>query len=138
MPFAIPDRRMSLYKGGQTFDPHSFTPNSLSPVTPEQIEAIRRKAESALTELIGIINHTPHLAAEIQPLIQSPQILAEFEQLTADKPDVAEQLLRLSLAMTVNYHTVVETGKQLGRAAGEPPPQIHGDGCSHDSESRAT
>ena len=34
-------------------------------MTPEQLQAIQKKAEATLNELVDVINHTPHLAAEI-------------------------------------------------------------------------
>lgn len=85
-------------------------------MTPEQLHAIKQKADSALTELVDLINHTPHLAAEIGPLMKSADILMDFQAMMADKPDVAEQLLRLALATTVNYNTSVETSQQLAKA----------------------
>ena len=84
-------------------------------MTPEQLQTLRQNAESTLRELMGILNHTPHLAAEIKPLTTSPDILAAFQLLADENPDLAEQLLRLTLATTVNYHSSVEIGRQLAK-----------------------
>ena len=84
-------------------------------MTPEQLHSIHANAESALRELVDLLNHTPHLATEIKPLMQASDILAEFQALAEEKPEMAEQLLRMSLATTVNYHTTVEIGRQLSR-----------------------
>ena len=85
-------------------------------MTPEQLQAIQKKAEATLNELVDVINHTPHLAAEIGPLMMSPEILSDFHTMMTDRPELAEQLFRLTLATTLNYHTSVETAKQLTQA----------------------
>lgn len=85
-------------------------------MNPEQLRKINADAESTLGELMEILNHTPGLATEVKPLIQSEKILSVFQTLSADKPDIAEQLLRLALATTVNYNTLTETTKQLANA----------------------
>ena len=61
---------------------------------------------------MDILNHTPHLAAEIKPLITSDDFLPAVQRLIESKPEIAEQLLRLSLATLVNYHTTIEISKQ--------------------------
>ena len=91
------------------------TRHEQSPMTPEQLKSLHQNAESTLRELMDILNHTPHLAAEIKPLMQSPDVLTAFQSLADDKPELAEQLFRLTLATTVNYHTSVEIGRQLAK-----------------------
>lgn len=82
-------------------------------MTKAELELLQEKAEATLRELMNLLNQTPHLAAEISTLMQSPDILAVFQGLMKDKPEVSEQLLRMSLATTVNYHSTVEIGQQL-------------------------
>jgi hypothetical protein len=84
-------------------------------MTPEQLKTLHQSAESTLRELIDILNHTPHLAEELKPLMTAPDVLAEFQSLADEKPELAEQLFRLTLATTVNYHTSVEIGRQLAK-----------------------
>ena len=69
---------------------------------------------------MDILNHTPHLAAEIKPLIMSDDFLPSVQRLIESKPEIAEQLLRLSLATLVNYHTTIEISKQT-----DSPPKPH-------------
>jgi hypothetical protein len=64
---------------------------------------------------MDIRNHTPHLADQIKPLMTAPDLLAAFQSLADEKPELAEQLFRLTLATTVNYHTSVEIGRQLAK-----------------------
>lgn len=84
-------------------------------MTQEQLEAIRKNAESTLQELVDMLNHTPDLAIQIKPLMQSPNVVAAFHSLASDKPELAEQLLRMALATTVNYHTTVEISRQMAK-----------------------
>lgn len=85
-------------------------------MTPEQLQKLNQDAQSTLNELMNILNHTPKLASAIMPLTQSQDILGDFQVLSRDEPDIAEQLLRLTLATTVNYHTTIETKSQLAKA----------------------
>lgn len=85
-------------------------------MTPEALKLLQGKAEATLSELMDLLNQTPHIAAEISSLMQSPDILTATQKLMKDKPDVAEQLLRMSLATTVNYHSTIEIGEQLAKA----------------------
>ena len=84
-------------------------------MTPEELQAIKDQAETTLGELVDMLNHTPHLAAEIKPLMQSTEILDTFRELADSKPELAEQILRLCLATTVNYHTSIEIARQLAK-----------------------
>jgi hypothetical protein len=61
------------------------------------------------------LNHTIHLAEEIKPLMTSTDVLAAFQSLADEKPELTEQLFRLTLATTVNYDTSVEIGRQLAK-----------------------
>ena len=88
-------------------------------MTPEQLQTLYLNAQSTLNELMDILNHTPHLAEEINPLMQSPAILDAFQSLADEKPELAEQLFRLALATTVHYHTSVEIGRQLANGETE-------------------
>jgi hypothetical protein len=45
----------------------------------------------------------------------APDVLEVFPSLADEKPELAEQLFRLTLATTVNYHTSVEIGRQLAK-----------------------
>ena len=82
-------------------------------MTPDQLNALKENAQDNLNELISLLNHAPGLAQEIKPLVQSPDILAEFRARIESAPDVAEQLLRIALATLVNYHTMVEISHRL-------------------------
>ena len=84
-------------------------------MTPEQLQTLQQNAESTLSELMDILNHAPHLATEIKPLTTSTDVLAAFQTLADEQPELAEQLLRLTLATTVNYHTSVEIDRQLAK-----------------------
>ena len=84
-------------------------------MTPAELKLLQGKAEATLRELMYLLSHTPHLAAEIATLMQSPDVLAAFQKLMKGKADVAEQLLRMSLATTVNYHSTIEIGQQLAK-----------------------
>ena len=84
-------------------------------MTREQLQTIHDSAQSALRELVDLLNHTPHLATEIKPLMQASDILAAFQELTDNKREMAEQLLRMALATTVNYHTTIEIRQQMER-----------------------
>jgi hypothetical protein len=84
-------------------------------MTPEQLKTLHQSAESTLRELMDILNHTPHLVEELKPLMTAPDVLAAFQSLADEKPELAEQLFRLTLATTVNYHTSVEIGRQLAK-----------------------
>lgn len=81
--------------------------------TQAELKLLHRKAESSLRELINLLNHHPTLAGEITALMQAPDIVTSFQGLLKDKPEVGEQLLRMALATTVNYHTAVEIGQRL-------------------------
>jgi len=63
---------------------------------------------------MNAVNNVSQLSDEAMTLVQSAAILDTFQQLANDKPTIAEQLLRTALATMLNYHTKVETGKQLG------------------------
>ena len=82
-------------------------------MTPEQLKKIHQQAESTLRELMALLNATPHLKVEIKPLMLAAEILPTFQALADENPVVAEQLLRLSLATLVNYHTLAEVAAQL-------------------------
>ena len=81
----------------------------------EQLQAVRKQAEVSLAELVDLLNHAPGLASQIRPLIQANDILTSFQLLADSNAELAEQLLRMALATTVNYHTLVETAQQIAR-----------------------
>lgn len=81
-------------------------------MTDQHLQHIRQDAESNLHGLMDILNHAPHLAEQIKPLVTAHDFLPAVKRLIESKPDIAEQLLRLSLATLVNYHTTIEIGKR--------------------------
>lgn len=83
---------------------------------PTELKRLQEKAEATLRELMNLLNQTPEVAAEISAVMQSPNILATFQKLTEGRPEIAEQLLRMSLATTVNYHSTVEIRQQLANS----------------------
>jgi hypothetical protein len=82
-------------------------------MTPKQLQFLHRNADSTLRELMDILNDTPHMAEKIKPLMTATDVLAAFQSLPDEKPELAEQLFRLTLATTVNYHTSVEIARRL-------------------------
>jgi len=98
--------------------------------TQQQLSSIRAKADASLKELMHHLNHAPQLVAEIKPLVLANDILAEFQSLSERNPELAEQVMRMSLATLVNYNTSVETSAQLQQLESEsstPSEQPHGE-----------
>ena len=79
----------------------------------EQLVVLKQNAESTLSELVDILNHSPHLSGLVKPLIHSTEILNDFQALANDNPETAEQLLRIAMAFMVNHHTVAEISSKL-------------------------
>lgn len=71
----------------------------------EQPEHLKQHADATLAELMQLLDRSPLLVEELKPLLISDDPVQEFTILMRDKPVEAEQILRLSLATLVNYHT---------------------------------
>jgi hypothetical protein len=92
-------------------------------MTLEHLNALHQKTESTLHELMDILKHTPYLAGNIKPLMAAPDVLAAIQLPAVEESELAERWFRLTLATTMNYHTLVEIGRQLAKGETRAPDE---------------
>lgn len=79
----------------------------------DELERLKHDADATLAELMKLLNSAPQLVDEFKPLMIARDPVQEFTALVLQKPKVAEQILQMSLATLVNYHTSTKIAAEL-------------------------
>jgi len=81
--------------------------------TREELQHVKDAAETTLRNLMDLLHRSPELATEIRALVSGSDQVQDYTVLAMQNPELAQQILRISLATLANSFIADEIRRKL-------------------------